>query len=179
MKHVILQALLLCIAILPATAQKQGQARIDSLLQEIKPTKSDTVQAKILLELSFAYNSIDPDKGISYGKEALVMSESLKWKVGMGDAYRAIGVSQGFGKSQFPEALESFTKSLEIAEETDDKADAARVLNNMGVIYWFLSDFPNAIDHYYKALKIHEEVGDKDEIAISLGNIGLVYNSQE
>ena len=178
MKKCILLASFLCVALQPAFAQSKGQSHIDSLLKELIPTKVDTHQARVLIDLSFTYSSIDPDKGLSYGQQGLAMADKLKWKNGVSDAYRALGMNHGFGKSEYSDALIAFSKSLAIAEETGNKDGAAKLFNSMGVIYWFLSDFPNAIEHYYKALQIHEAFGNKEEMAIALTNIGLVYNSQ-
>ncbi len=179
MKPLLLLTCILCMVTQPAFAQKRGQARIDSLLLDLQPTKTDTQQAKVLIDLSFTYNSIDPDKGISYGHQGLAIAEKLNWKAGVVDAHRAIGVNHGFGKSEYSESLAAFSKSLAAAVEIGEQADAAKALNNMGVVYWYLSDFPKAIEHYYKALQIHEKMGNKVEMANSLSNIGLVYNSQE
>ena len=179
MKNLLFLLYIICLSAQPALAQKRGQERLDSLLLDNDPTRFDTQQAKVLIDLSFTYHTIDPDKGITYGQEGLAMSEKLQYKYGIVDAYRALGTNYGFGKSLYPEAMEAFSKSLAMAEEIGEKKDAAKALNNMGVIYWFLSDFTNALDHYFKALKIHEELGRKDEMAITLTNIGLIYNSQE
>ncbi len=178
MKKLLILACIFYIVAQPVFAQLRGQPRIDSLLQELQTAEIDTHQARLLIDLSFTYNTIDPDKGLSYGRQGLAMAEELRWESGIADAYRALGVNHGFGKSEFAEALAAFSKSLAISQETGDKVDAAKVLNNMGVVYWYLSDYPNAIEHYYKALQIHETLGNKDEIAIALGNIGLVYNNQ-
>jgi len=132
----------------------------------------------VLIDLSFTYNTIDPEAGIRHGLKGLELSQHLRWKKGLIDVYRALGVNYGFGKSEFPEALSYFSKSLALAIQVDDKSNAAKALNNMGVIYWYLSDFPKAIEHYFKAMQMHEQLGNKDEVAIALGNIGIVYNSQ-
>jgi class 3 adenylate cyclase/tetratricopeptide (TPR) repeat protein len=168
-----------CFLVTSGFAQKRGQERIDSLLLDHKPSHVDTQQAKVLIDLSFTYNTIDPDKGIEFGKQGLAMSQKLKYKPGEIDAYRALGVNYGFGKSAFPDALIEFGKSLALCEETGNQVDAAKALNNMGVIHWFLSDFQKALEYYFKALDIHEAMNKRDEIAITLTNIGLVYNSQK
>lgn len=179
MKQLLFLVCMLCLVTHTALAQKRGQARIDSLLQDLRPGVSDTQQAKVLIDLSFTYNTIDPDKGIAYGQQGLELVERFNFKRGLVDVYRALGVNYGFGKSEFAEAMAAFSKSLELAEKFGDRVNAAKALNNMGVIYWYLSDFPKAIEHYYKALQIHEELGDKKEMSISMGNIGIVYNSLE
>ena len=60
MKNFLFLACILCVAKQPTFAQLRDQPRIDSLLQELKTTKVDTHQAKLLIDLSFTYNTIDP-----------------------------------------------------------------------------------------------------------------------
>ena len=49
-------------------AQKQGQARLDSLLQELPKAKEDTNKVNLLNSLSSGYYSINPNEGIKYGE---------------------------------------------------------------------------------------------------------------
>ena len=159
-------------------AEKRGQERIDSLMVDLQNVTTDTQKAKVLIDLSFTYNTIDPEAGIRYGLEGLELAQKVRSNKDQIDVYRALGVNFGFGKSEFPEALSWFSKSLALAEKTGDKSNAAKALNNMGVIYWYLSDFPKAVEHYFKAMQIHEQLANKVEVAIALANIGIVYNSQ-
>src|SRR6186997_2828169 len=103
MKNLLLFLTIICLTTQVTTAQKRGQARVDSLLQDVEVSKVDTHQAAVLIDLSFTYNTIDPDKGISYGTQGLAMAEKLRWKEGLIDAYRALGVNRSFGKSEFNE----------------------------------------------------------------------------
>src|SRR5580765_466408 len=82
-----------------SSAQKRGQERIDSLLAETHSANKDTNKVHLLIDLSFTYNSIDPDAGIKYGQEALDLAKKLNWKKGIADANRALGVNYSFGKS--------------------------------------------------------------------------------
>src|SRR5678816_4309895 len=113
-------------------AQKRGQARIDSLLVDLDKVKVDSQKAKVLIDLSFTYYTIDPEAGIRHGLKGLELAQHLRWKKGLIDVYRALGANYGFGKSEFPEALSYFAKSLALAEQVDDKSNAAKALNNMG-----------------------------------------------
>lgn len=166
-------------AALPSRAQLQGQARIDSLLSQIPKAIEDTNKVKLLNDLSFTYNSIDPDEGLKYGNEGLQLAKKLNWKKGMAHANRSIGVNYAYGKSDFEQALEHYFKGLKLSEEVGDKKGEARILSNIGVVYWYQSDYPKALKFYFDALKIDEETGNKSGMAGTLGNIGIVYNSQE
>lgn len=162
-----------------AQAQLQGQARIDSLLTQLPQAGEDTNKVKLLTDLSFTYNSIDPDEGLKFGKQGLELAGKLKWKKGMAHANRTIGVNYAYGKSDYQRALEYYLTGLKLFEEVGDKGGTARILSNIGVVYWYQSDYPKALKYYFDALKIDEASGNKDGMAGTLGNIGIVYNSQE
>src|SRR4030095_2553989 len=100
MKKALLIFLLMIALLYSSSAQKSGQERLDSLLAEIPSAKEDTGKVNLLVDLSFTYNSIDPDQGINYGKEALDLAEKLKWKKGIADANRTIGVNYSYGKQE-------------------------------------------------------------------------------
>ncbi|ULQ51756.1 tetratricopeptide repeat-containing sensor histidine kinase [Flavihumibacter fluvii] len=160
-------------------AQLQGQPLIDSLITEIAKAKEDTNKVILLNDLSLTYYSINPDDGLKYGQQGLALAEKLNWKLGMAYAYKVIAGNYGYGKSDYARGIEYSLKSLEQFKEIGDKKGMAKILGDMGVIYWFTSDFPNALKYYFDALKIHEEGGVKNEVAATLMNIGIVYNSLE
>lgn len=160
-------------------AQLQGQPLIDSLIARVATVKEDSNKVMLLNDISLAYYSINPDEGLKYGQEALELAEKLDWKLGKAYAYKVIAGNYGYGKSDYSRAIEYSTKSLEQFKELGDKKGSAKILGDMGVIYWFKSDFPNALKYYFDALKIHEEAGVKNEVAATLMNIGIVYNSLE
>jgi tetratricopeptide (TPR) repeat protein len=160
-------------------AQRQGQERIDSLLVGLPKSRVDTNKVKLLIDLSHTYYSINPDEGLRYGKSALALAEKLAWKKGIANAYRTIGGNYGFGKSDYATALEYSLKGLQQFRDIDDKTGTARMLSDIGVIHWYLSQYPDALKYYFDALRINEEIGNKPDIAVTLCNIGIVYNSQK
>jgi tetratricopeptide (TPR) repeat protein len=159
-------------------AQLQGQPLIDSLLTQLPKAEEDTNKVMLLNDLSLTYYSINPDEGLKFGKQGLALAEKLKWKKGMAYACKVIAGNYGYGKSDYDRALEYSLKSLQLFKETEDKTGTAKMLGDIGVVYWFQSDYPNALKYYFDALRIHEERGIKNEIAATLCNIGIVYNSQ-
>ncbi|MBK6483184.1 MAG: tetratricopeptide repeat protein [Chitinophagaceae bacterium] len=179
MRSPLLIFLLLLLLMHSSSAQKGGQARIDSLLTAMQSVHKDSNLVNLLVDLSFTYSSIDPDAGIKYGKEALDLAINLDWKKGIADANRTIGVNYSYGKSEYSTSLQYFLESLKLFEELENKPGMAKVLSNIGVVYWYQSNFPKALEYYLKALQIDEELGDKNGMAGRLSNIGIVYNSLE
>ena len=160
-------------------AQLQGQPLIDSLTKQLAKAKDDTNKVMMLNDLSLTYYSIDPDEGLKFGKQGLALAEKLKWKRGMAYAYKVIAGNYGYGKSDYAQALKFSLQSLQKFREIGDSKGTAKILGDIGVLYWFQSDYPNALKYYFDALRIHEQIGVKNEIAATLCNIGIVYNSQE
>jgi tetratricopeptide (TPR) repeat protein len=173
-----LLVLLMFSATSQAGAQLQGRPRIDSMLAQLPKSKEDTNKVMLLNDLSLAYYSINPDEGLKFGKQGLALAEKLNWKKGTAYAYKVIAGNYGYGKSDYPQALEYSFKSLQQFTETGDKMGTAKILGDIGVVYWFQSDYPKALKYYFDALRLNEEQGIKNEIAATLCNIGIVYNSQ-
>ena len=178
MKKYLLLLVMAC-AIDHAYAQLQGQSLIDSLITQLPKAKEDTNKVMLLNDLGLTYYSINPDEGLKFGMQGLALAEKLKWKRGMAYAYKVIAGNYGYGKSDYARALEYSFKSLKQFKEIEDKTGTAKILGDIGVVYWFQSDYPHALKYFFDALRIHEERGIKNEIAATLSNIGLVYNSQE
>lgn len=77
--------------------------------------------------------------------------------------------------SNFFEAINYFSKVLEIYEGFGDKAKIASTLNNLGSAYRNTGNIPKSLELLYKSLQINEELKDKEGIAFNLSNIGLLY----
>ncbi|MCX6244852.1 MAG: tetratricopeptide repeat protein [Bacteroidetes bacterium] len=164
---------------LQAFPQKQGQARIDSLLQQLPKSKEDTNKVKLLIDLSYTYRTINSDEGIKFGMQSLSLAGKLRWKPGIARANAVTGINYHYGKADYPKALEYYLKSLKINEETGDKPGIARSLNRLGLIYYRLSEYPKALDYYQKALNMARKSADKTDLQDVMINIGEIYQKQD
>jgi tetratricopeptide (TPR) repeat protein len=149
------------------------------MITQLANAKEDTNKVMLLNDIGLNYYSINPDEGIKFGKQGLALAEKLKWRRGMAYAYKVIAGNYGYGKSEYLLALDYSLKSLQEFEELGDKMGMAKILGDIGVIYWFQADYPNALKYYLDALRIDEELHIKNETAATLCNIGIVYNSLE
>jgi signal transduction histidine kinase/FixJ family two-component response regulator/HPt (histidine-containing phosphotransfer) domain-containing protein len=162
-----------------ALAQKQGQARIDSLLQQLPRSKEDTNKIKLMNDLSFTYRTINSDEGIKFGMESLSLAVKLQWKQGIASANDALGINYHFGKADYPKALEYYLKSLKVSEEINDKHRMSMSYNRLGTIYNRLSENEKALDYYQKSLQIARESGDRVSMQDVMLNIGALYQKQK
>ncbi len=53
--------------------------------------------------------------------------------------------------------------------------EAARALNQLGSVYWRMSDYPRALATFQRALTANQAAGRESAVAQDLGNLGLVY----
>ncbi len=152
-------------------SQKEGQAKIDSILKLLPTTKQDSVRVNLLNDLAFNYQYVKPENGIKYGKEALQLAQKLKWANGIGMAYKNIGNNYSVN-SDFTKALLFYEKSLQSGA---DKKVISFTMLSTGLIYTYQSNYPKAQEYNFKALKMLEEINDQKGIAAVLSNIGIVY----
>lgn len=65
-----------------------------------------------------------------------------------------------------------------LLERVKDKEEKAKILSELGTIFYYLGELEKALKYYEKALKLGEELEIKEGIAANLGNIGIVYSTR-
>ena len=78
----------------------------------------------------------------------------------------------------FKEAETVYIRLISLCEEIDEKSEqTAGAYNNIGVVYYNLSEYDDALKYYKDALKIQEKVLGEEhpDTATSYNNIGIVY----
>lgn len=174
MKKTSFTLIIFCI-IINLYAQKQGQARIDSLLAQLPKAKQDSNKVKLLDDLSYTYSNIAPDEGIKYGQQALSITEKLKWRNGTVESDRVIGINY-FNKSDYAEAKAYYDKALKIAEDLNNKLGIAEITVRIGTIYHYAGNYAQALEYDLRSLKMEEELDNKNGLANVEWEIGRVYN---
>lgn len=175
MKTLLLILLALTISNTNLKAEKlEGQAKIDSLIAELEIAKEDTNKVNLYKSLSSEFSNIDPNKGLEYGNLGLDLAKKIKWRQGIAESYKYIGINYST-ISKFDLSIENFQKSLKIHEELKNPQGRANLYNNLGVINMMLSKYSKSLYYYEKSLKIEEELGNKKGIATSLDNIASIY----
>lgn len=161
-----------------SNAQKQGQPKLDSLVQELGNfTNEDTLRVNLLSVIAYEFYHSDPIKGMEYAEEGIKIAKKLDFKTGLAYCYRALGINYTV-ESNYAKGFENFLLAYNLFEETGDKKGIGLVLGGMGSVYNSQKNYSKALEYYLKALKIHEEIGNKKDIAINYGNIANVYNLQ-
>src|SRR5882724_11720430 len=159
------------------SAQKKGQALIDSVLEGLPAMKEDTNQLKSLGKIAETYWIMDPSKGIVYAKKALTLSEKLNYKKGVARFNNLIGLLVG-DTGNNTQARIYFEQSYKINEELGNSFSMISNLNNIGRSYQRESKYSNALDYYFKALAIAERTKNDEQISLVGTNLNVSYDAQ-
>ena len=155
MKHLLFLFLLfLCLG---ATAQKKGQARVDSLLEEIAKAKNDTLKIFLLDNVARTYMLFNPKEEFKYMDQGIALAEKIHWKRGIANLNNDLGLMIG-DTGNNAGAIAHFKISYALDKEMGAKVNQVNELNNIGRIYQRESNFSQATDNFYKALAIAEEI---------------------
>ncbi len=146
--------------------------QLDSLRSLVKTAKEDTNKVNLMTTLGMAMADIEKEPDMPLLNGALALSEKLKYTQGMANAYHVLGMAyRDLNENQ--KALENYERSLKANEITGNRARTSKTLNNIGNIFFGLSNYEEAMKYHLKALKIREEMNDQYGIATSCMNLGI------
>lgn len=156
-----------------AFSQKQGQARIDSLLTHLSNEREDSNKVNTLLEVSRSLEQDSSVKAREYAMQALTLANKIEYPNGQAKALKGIGLTY-YVEGQFFDAAVYFNKSYKIFEKKGDKAGESNMLSNLGALYYSLGADPT--EYYKKALQLAKEVHDTNRIIVALMNLGATIS---
>ena len=171
---------LLCICLCSSPvvfAQLRGQARVDSLKNELTKAAEDTSKVNLLQSLSRATFFLDSAASFDYGKQALSLAEKLKDDKFISEICYYLG-NWHLQRGLYNTALDYEFRALEYQKKMNDIEGMASINTNIGGIYSSMSDYPKALEYTFQGLRLFEKNGNKNGQANCLTNIGNHYNAQ-
>lgn len=147
---------------------------LDSLFTELDKLVTDSVKIELYNDLSWEFNSSDPNKSLEYAHKAFKLSAKSNYLFGEAEAYNNFGNAFYF-LSYFDTAVYFYNKSLTIREAIGDLKGASSTLSNLGTIYDIKGEYETAIAKFSKALELKEQIADTAGKINVLSNIGVMY----
>jgi len=167
--------LLISLAYGVALAQKQGQARVDSLIAEIPSAKADSNHVKLLYTIGFELASTNASEALRYAEQTMKLARQIRWPLGIVGGCNLLG-NIYFYKSDMHKALQMYLTGLKLAESIHSQYYISKLANNIGNIYTSIGNNPKAIEYYQKSLQIEQRMDPSGKgIAPSLVNLGTIY----
>jgi adenylate cyclase len=158
--------------------KKRGKAAIDSMITVAAQQPDDTNKVRTWNRIASTYSTIEPAKGIEYGKKALILSITLDYDKGHINALNTIGLNYQYA-GNYKMALEYYNQSLEVQDEKGITSSVALTLNRIATVYLLQGYYDKALDYNFKSLKVNETNGDSSGQAVNYGNIAGVYFYQK
>jgi two-component system sensor histidine kinase UhpB len=154
--------------------EAQNPRELDSLLNEMKNVREDTVQAKLLNHLASYYTFSDPQKSFEYSSKALLLSQKLNAKKYIIESYQNLSTyHSNTGKMDTAKAY--ILKSIPLIEELGNKIYLSDAYGNLSNVAYYMNDYAGAFSYSEKALQLAIEMKDSTKIAWWLSTVGLNY----
>ena len=161
----------------PVFSTYAQQNILDSLLGVLKTVK-DTQEVNTLNYICRQYYSIaNYDSAWEYAQQAKQKAIKEDFKSGHASALLNMGIISWY-TAKYSEALDNYTKALNLFEQINNKKGQGNCYNNMGLVYLDLGDHSKAIDNILKGLKLREEINDEVGVCMAYLNIGNIYLQQ-
>jgi serine phosphatase RsbU (regulator of sigma subunit) len=148
--------------------------RFDSLQNIIDKNVKDTTQVKAMVTLSALVRTSDITRSIKISSEALALSETIKFKKGIGLATLNLGTTYHM-QGIYDSAEIRYQKALSIFKDLNLKKSISKCYNNLGNLYQLKADYSKAIEYLILCKKIAEELKDDKALSDCELNIGNVY----
>lgn len=169
-------AFLILTILLASICSAQNPKKIDSLLQIIQTTTSDSVKLRLTNQVSFyfIFNDIERagkmlTEGIKEAKDKELPFSYTELTNTKGIFFDVVG--------QKDSVKHYFEKGLELSREYGFKNIEQMSLNNLGMYNWNNGNFQEALDYFFQALEMNRAHNPENiqGQAIYLNNIGLIY----
>jgi CHAT domain-containing protein/Tfp pilus assembly protein PilF len=117
----------------------------------------------------------EPQKALTYFKQALQVSQELNDRRGEGETLNDIG-SVYIQLGENDKALDYCTKALTLSQITRNRQAEAQALNNIGDAYAAFGNMMKSLEFYNQALPLWQELSDRRGLAQTLMNIGYDHS---
>lgn len=148
---------------------------IDSLKRILPTVTTDSTRIKVLRALCLSYSSIDPVKGIVYGKQALKIAQERGTDFQLSKAYTSLGIGYSMA-SHYDSAKAMLWQAVHYAYRSKNNRQITLAYLNLGIAYDYIANYDSALIIYTKGLKIAEEFNIATQQDF-YGSIANVYRS--
>ena len=151
----------------------------DSVLTVARnPQQSIQNRIRAYSKLVYHFETIDTDKAIQYGNDALALPIVDSLNQDEADLYVTIAFVYN-ARQEYPEAIAHHKKAVEFYQKAGNKKREALICKNIGILNRKIGNYPEAIKYQMIGLGIFEELQDTVGQVDALMNIGNIYIFQE
>jgi len=194
--HIILLGWML---ILSVSLYSQDRQKLDSLSSDFGRAGTDTLKARLLIEIGECYRTVNPDSAQILFDAALKLTEDNLKKNGLPfvvqcrmKLYQAHALKQKGvvyrGLFEYDESTRYYRRAFTVYRELADVSDTLFVrLGRTGIAnchalighnYNFQGEYDQSLFHFQKSAVIAEALKDRNMLATAYNNIGNIHSGQ-
>jgi|GEM_PF-3870976 len=158
-------------------AQKQDQARVDSLLERLGTATEDMDRLNLYVQIMKTYNDFDKQAGLKFENPAMDLATKMGSKPAIADVKNVVGRIY-WRLGDFDAALNYHHEAKQIFEQIDDAQKIALTIRFIGQDYADGGYYPEALKHFYDALDRYKKLGDRDNMGHLYDLLAWVYTKQ-
>ncbi|HEX9601000.1 MAG TPA: tetratricopeptide repeat protein [Mariniflexile sp.] len=129
-------------------------------------------------EIGYSYWIVDSKESITYGKEALELSDSLNYVVGKAKANRVLGVAY-WAQGNHVNATKHLNEALHLNKDLGNEEDMANTTLNLAMVYAALKNNDKALQLYEDAIDQFTVQNLKSRIATTYTKIASIYLDED
>lgn len=156
----------------------QGQVnplqKIDSLKKALNLAKQDSTRARIADDLSFEFYGTNIDSVLTYANLSQQYAQQSGNLSLLAQTYNTQGVVY-FSQAEFIKSLAAFEDANRIYEGLNDRANVAKMINNIALIHSQMRDYTRANERFEESYSISKEMGEWYLASHALYNIAGNY----
>jgi len=153
------------------------QNEIQLLRKELNQNQKDTNKVWVYRDLAYYYLEEDLDSSLYFSELGIELSQQLGFVKGeIWNLYQK-ALAEEF-MDRFESSIFTLKQAFDIAENHGDTLSMAKLLNALGVTYYYQSHFTEAIGYYQDALSLAELITYQEGISYSLNNLGVIYRQR-
>ncbi|GGD86597.1 hypothetical protein GCM10011312_08300 [Planktosalinus lacus] len=149
---------------------------IDSLIQVIKNTSSDSIKLRLTNQVSFYFIFNDIEHAATLLNDGIEESQKINFNFGYTELTNTKGIY--FDVLGIKDSAKFyFGKGLRLSQKYGYKNIEQMSLNNLGMFNWNNGNFQEALDYFFQALEMNR-INTPNNIqgeSVYLNNIGLIY----
>jgi len=154
----------------------QQPKAIDSLLQVIKTTPSDSVKLRLTNQVSFYFIFNDIERARKMLDEGIMVAKVKELHFNNTELTNTKGIYFDVS-GQKDSAKFYFEKGLALSQKYHFKSIEQMSLNNLGMFHWNNGYFQEALNYFFQALEMNRVYSPQNiqGQSVYLNNIGLIY----
>lgn len=152
----------------------QHQKQVDSLQNELRKIKNDSLRCQIYYDIAQAYSYISNDSSLIYNHKALLIASKLKNKRMYANLYLQM-IFDYMSLGKLAEARTASDSALKAYMELKDEVGMADVYDQTAYVYGIAGKFSKEYDYIFKAIELYEKNKDEHGKANAYSHLGATH----